>query len=150
MSLTSTLKTYGQIGVEVLKQAIAPHDASGKTRASIRFVVDEQEGTLSFLARQFTELLEKGIKPSTKKPSKEMIESMTEYARARGFKDPEKAAWAISVKQLKEGDKTHKAGGRVVYSDVMDTFANDLKEALKKDFSKTIREEIRNGSKRIR
>lgn len=148
MSVKSVLKTYGQIGTEVLKQAIAPHDATGKTQASVRYVVDEQEESLSFLAREFTPLLEKGIKPSTKKPSKEMIESMTEYAKARGFKDPEKAAWPLSIKQLKEGDKTYKAGGRVVYSDVMDTFTKDLQEALKKDFGKTIREDIRNGIKR--
>lgn len=148
MSLKSVLTTYGQIGVDVLKQSIAPLDATGKTANSIRYVVDEDEGNLMFLARAFTQLLEKGIRPSKKRPSKEMIESMTEYARARGFKDPEKAAWAISVKQLKEGDKTHKEGGRIVYSDVMETFTKDLQQALKKDFGKTIREEIKNGIKR--
>jgi hypothetical protein len=138
MSLNSVLKTYGQIGVEVLKQSVAPHDATGKTQESILYVLDEQEQKLMFLAREFFELLEKGIRPSDKKPSKEMIEFMTEYARARGMDNPEKAAWAISVNQLKKGDKTHRQGGRIVYSDVMDTFARDLKEALAKDFGKTI------------
>lgn len=137
MSVKSTLTTYGQIGVEVLKQAVAPHDATGKTQQSIRFVIDEDD-TLQFIARNYFHLLEKGIRPSNKKPSKEMIESMTEYARARGFENPEKAAWAISVKQLRDGDRTHKQGGRVVYSDVMDTFTRDLKQAMNKDFKKTI------------
>lgn len=145
MSVKSTLTTYGQIGVEVLKQAVAPHDATGKTRESIRFVVSDEDESLTFYAREFFKLLEKGIKPSTKKPSKEMIEAMTEYAKARGFDNPEKAAWAISVNQLKEGDKTHRSGGRVVYSDVMDTFTRDLSEALKKDFGKTIRDGINNN-----
>lgn len=137
MSLLSTLKTYGQIGEQVLKQAIAALDATGKTQASIHFTVDEED-TLRFYAREFTPLLEKGIRPSTKKPSKEMIDAMTEYAKARGFDNPEKAAWAISVKQLKDGDKTYQQGGRVVYSDVMDTFTQDLKVAISKDFKKTI------------
>jgi hypothetical protein len=141
MSLNSVLTTYGQIGTEVLKQAVAPHDATGKTQQSIRFVVDEEK--LIFLARNYFKLLEKGIKPSDKKPSKEMIEFMTEYAKARGMDNPEKAAWAISVNQLKKGDKTHRQGGRVVYSDVMDTFADDLKKSLAKDFGKSIIDNIK-------
>lgn len=143
MSLNSVLKTYGQIGTEVIKKAVAPHDATGKTQQSIRFVVDEQEQKLMFFAREFFKLLEKGIKPSDKKPSKEMIEMMTEYARARGFDNPEKAAWAISVNQLKKGDKTHRQGGRIVYSDVMGTFAEDLKKDLAKEFGKSIIDNIK-------
>lgn len=141
MSVKSFLTTYGQIGTEVLKQAVAPHDATGRTRESIRFVVDEEDEALRFYARDFFHLLEKGIAPSKKqdiKPSKEMIDFMTEYAQARGMDDPKKAAWGISVNQLNKGDKTHNQGGRVVYSDVMDTFARDLKEAMNKDFKKTI------------
>lgn len=140
MSVHSVLTTYGQIGTQVLKQAVAPLDATGKTQASIHFDVDE-ENTLRFYAREFFKLLEKGIAPSNKegiKPSREMIEFMTEYARVRGMENPEKAAWAISVKQLKQGDKTYKQGGRMVYSDVMNTFERDLKEAMNKDFKKTI------------
>jgi len=132
----TVLKTYGQIGVQTLKQAVTPYDATGKTVQSIRFVVDGDK--LLFIAREFFTLLEKGIRPSVKKPSKEMIDSFTEYAKARGFTDPEKAAWAIAVNQLKVGDATHRAGGRVVYSGVMDTFTKNLSEELKKDFSKEL------------
>jgi hypothetical protein len=142
MSLNSVLTTYGQIGVEVLKQAVAPHDATGKTQQSIRYVVEEK---LIFIARNYFTLLEKGIKPSTKEPipSREMIEFMTEYARARGMDNPEKAAWAISINQLKKGDKTHRDGGRLVYSDVMKTFSDDLKKSLTKDFGKSIIDNIK-------
>jgi hypothetical protein len=149
MSLNSVLKTYGQIGTEVLKQAVAPHDATGKTQQSIRFVVDEEK--LIFIARSYFELIEKGIKPSTKtdvKPSKEMIEFMTEYARARGMENPKSAAWAISVNQLKKGDKTHRQGGRVVYSDVMETFSDDLRTSLAKDFGKSIIEQTKKAFKK--
>lgn len=139
MSLESTLKTYGQIGADVLRQAVAPLDATGKTRASIRYVVDGEN--LMFLARGFFKKLETGIKPSTKAekiPSREMIASLTEYARARGFSNPEKAAWGLAKKLLTEGDKTNAKGGRVVYSDVMKTFTEDLAKALSEDFGKTL------------
>ena len=146
MSLTSVLQTYGQIGVDVLRQAVAPHDATGKTGKSIRFEVKGE--SLLFYARQFFELLEKGIKPSTKRPSKEMIDSMTEYAKARGFTDPKKAAWAISINQLKLGDTTHREGGRVVYSDVMDTFTQDLGKTLSQDFAKELSQEVKDMFKK--
>lgn len=144
MSLESTLKTYGQIGVKLLQQAVAPHDATGKTRASIRF--ESTKLSLKFFARNFFELLEKGIRPSTKKPSKpstDMIKAMTEYATARGFKNPEKAAWAISIKQLKEGDTTHKRGGRIVYSDDIETFKTELREELTKEFKAELKQEMK-------
>lgn len=150
MSLESVFKTYGQIGVQVLKQAVAPHDATGKTQASIRYVADMQSEQLIFLGRAFFQLLEKGVSPSKKpnvKPSKEMIEFMTEYAKARGMEDPKKAAWAISVNQLKKGDKTFRQGGRIVYSDVMDTFVQDFKQALAKDFGKKMVTDIKNAFK---
>lgn len=146
MSLESTLTTYGQIGVDTLRDAVAPHDATGKTRESIRFVVEGGE-RLMFIAREFFQLLEKGIRPSSKKPSKEMIDMMTEYARARGFDNPEKAAWAISINQLKEGDTTFKKGGRVVYSDVMATFTKELGEELAKDHGMTLSRQFKEAFK---
>lgn len=136
MSLASVLQTYGQIGVKVLQQAVAPLDATRKTFNSIRF--ESTETNLKFFARSFFELLEKGIKPSKKKPSRDMIESMTEYAKARGFENPEKAAWAISVKQLDKGDTTFRKGGRVVYSDDMQTFTKELAKELASDYGKEL------------
>lgn len=148
MSLASVLKTYGQIGVKVLQQAVAPHDATGRTRESIRYEVDDKSTKLSFFAREFFELLEKGIRPSTKKPSAEMIKFMTEYAEARGFANPKKAAWAISINQLKQGDKTHRTGGRIVYSDDMDTFVKELRNELAKDFKKDLTRQYKEAFKK--
>ena len=149
MSLVSVLKTYGQIGVKVLRQAIASQDATGKTAASIRFVVQENKGeeALTFYARQYFDLLEKGIRPSSKRPSKEMIESMTEYARARGFTNPEKAAWAISIKQLSKGDTTHRQGGRILYSDDMNTFVKELGRELAEEYGKDLAGQYKNAFK---
>lgn len=149
MSLVSVLKTYGQIGVKLLRQAIASQDATGRTAASIRFEVVEQKGNegLKFFARQYFSALEKGIRPSSKRPSKEMIDSMTEYARARGFTNPEKAAWAISIKQLEKGDTTHRMGGRILYSDDMNTFVKELGKELAEDHGKELAAEIKNAFK---
>ena len=143
MSLISTLKTYGQIGVDVLRQAIAPIDATGKTQNSIRYVVIEEEDRLIFLARNYFHLLEKGRRPTSKNPSPAMIENLTEYAKARGMENPKSAAWAIAKTINKEGDKTFRKGGRVLYSDVMDTFTKDLREALAKDFGLTMKKELK-------
>ena len=134
--LTKTLTTYGKIGVDVLRQAVAPYDVTGKTQASIKFAVDENK--LTFIAREYFQLLEKGRRPTTKKPSKEMIENLTEYAIARGFDNPERAAWAIATKLNRDGDKTHQRGGRVVYSDVMETFMKELKKEISEVYKKDV------------
>lgn len=136
MSIVSTLKTYGQIGVDVLRNAVSSHDATGKTRASIRFEADEKG--LRFFAREFFELLEKGRRPTTKGPSPDMIEFLTEYAKARGMSKPESAAWAMAVEMNKKGDLTHRRGGRIVYSDVMTKFTQELGKELMTDYGKEI------------
>lgn len=141
MSLESVLKTYGQIGVDVLRNAVVPLDATGKTRASIRFESDKEK--LQFFAREFFELLEKGRRPTTKNPSPEMIELLTDYAKARGMNKPKSAAWAMAKKMNKEGDRTHKRGGRIVYSDVMGEFNKQLGAELMKDYGKELNLKIK-------
>jgi hypothetical protein len=72
-----------------------------------------------------------------------MIKSLTEYARARGFDKPESAAWGLAKKIQKEGDKTFKQGGRIVYSDDVDKFVDELKKECRKaakiKFTRTIK-----------
>ncbi len=143
MSLNATLNTYGQIGVDLLRDAIEPLSATGKTAQSIRYEVKDNH--LLFYARGFFELLERGIKPSGKNPSPAMIAQLTEYAKARGFENPKSAAWAIAKKILSEGDKTHKRGGRVVYSDVVD----QLMKEMAKDLSDNYKMDIINSFKKI-
>lgn len=136
MSLQSVLQTYGQIGVKLLRQAVAPLDATKKTFNSIRFGSDAKG--LKFFAREYFSLLEKGRRPTSKNPSPEMIANLTEYAQARGMENPKSAAWAIAKKINKDGDKTFNSGGRVVYSDDMKTFTKELATELAKDFGKEI------------
>lgn len=144
MNITETLEQYGVIGVEVLKQAIAQVEATGKTSASLRYEVSstDRKDVLLFYGRAYFDLIEKGIRPSGKNPSPEMINFLTDYARARGMDKPESAAWGIAKTILKEGDKTYRSGGRVVYSDDLVKFVEELKTVLSKQVSKGFLTEV--------
>lgn len=151
-NFTDILKNYGVIGVEVLKQAIQSVEATGKTAQSIRYEVETTDKTdrLLLIGRAFFELIEKGRRPTDKGPSPEMIRFLTDYARARGMDDPESAAWGIAKKINKEGDKTYRAGGRVVYSPELTKFVEELTKVLtdqfKKDSIKLVVGAFKNGS----
>lgn len=137
-AIADTLEAYGPIGVEVLREAIASIEASGRTAQSIRYEVTSTDKVdrLTFYGRAYFQLIEKGIKPSGKNPSPDMIRFLTDYARARGMDNPESAAWGIAKKILKEGDKTYQQGGRIVYSDDMDKFVKELITYATKVFAK--------------
>lgn len=127
LNIVSILNTYGQIGVDVIKQSI--NRATGKTESSVRYIVKDTQGIkyrLTWYAREFIQLLEKGRGPTTKGPSPDMIENLTEYAKARGMSDPESAAWAIAKTINKEGDKTYRRGGKDVYSQDMSKLIEEL------------------------
>lgn len=137
-NITDILTQYGPIGVDVLKEAISNIEASGKTSQSIRFEVQstDNKDRLMLIGRAYFELIEKGIKPSGKNPSPDMIKFLTEYARARGMDKPESAAWGIAKTILKEGDKTYRSGGRLVYSPELTKFVEELKKVIVKQVSK--------------
>lgn len=137
-SIADTLDAYGQIGVQVLQESLSGIEASGKTVESIRYEVQSTESRdrLYLIGRKYFDLIEKGIRPSGKNPPPEMIASLTEYARARGMDNPESAAWAIAKTILKEGDRTYKAGGRIVYSTDLDKFVQELKAYATQVFAK--------------
>lgn len=146
MSLVSILTTYGQIGVDTLRDAVAPLNATRKTLESIRFEI--RGLNLLFYAREFFRLLESGRRPTSKNPSPEMIQNLTEYAKARGMDKPRSAAWAIAKKINKEGDRTKRSGGRNVYSDVVATFTKELTDELAKDWGKTVIMEVKDQFKK--
>ncbi len=143
--IEEVLHRYGPIGVEVVKMSLEKVRATGKTIDSVGFVVDSDShsDTLIIFAREFVELLETGRRPTSKGPSSEMIENLTEYAAARGMDKPESAAWAIAITINKKGDITFRRGGRDVYSEALDKFLDELKEAIKKDFINSWRLEIK-------
>lgn len=137
-SITEILNNYGVLGVQVLKDAIQKVEATGKTAQSIRFEVESSDtkDRLLLIGRAFFELIEKGRRPTTKGPSPEMIEFLTDYARARGMENPESAAWAIAKTINKEGDKTYRSGGRLVYSPELTKFVEELTKVISQQFAK--------------
>lgn len=144
-NVTQILNNYGVIGVEVLKKAISQVEATGKTAQSLRHEVTSSDttDTLTIYARAFFELIEKGRRPTDKGPSPEMIQFLTEYAKARGMDKPESAAWGIAKKINKEGDKTYRAGGREVYSPELLKFVDELTKVIATEFRKGFVTEIK-------
>lgn len=147
MSIESVLKTYGQIGVELVKMDLQKVNATGKTIDSVKYTVDSDNHSdrLLITAREYTHLLNDGRGPTTKGPSPEMIQNLTEYARARGFQDPKKAAWAIAKKINKEGDKTFRQGGRDIYESDLDRFIQEVQEAVMDEFGKNVLNSLKNS-----
>lgn len=108
--------------VSAMALALNQVSATGKTDRSIHSELKDSEDGIKakIFARGYTSLIEKGRGPTSKRPSREMIENLIEYAKARGMEDPERAAWAIATEINKHGDKTFQKGGREVYSDDLD------------------------------
>lgn len=148
--ITKLLTVYGSIGEQVLKDALDKVSATHKTVNSVRsqVVSTAQVDSLQLLAREFTELLEKGRGPTSKGPSPEMIEFLTDYAQARGMEDPKSAAWGMAKKMNKEGDRTFKAGGRDVYTNVLNKFVEELTAECSRVFAGVYLREVKQAFKR--
>lgn len=131
--------------VDILTQAVSKHSATGKTADSIYSVLKDSDDGINakIYARGFFSVLEQGRRPTSKKPSPEMIANHEEYAKARGMDDPKKAAWAIATKINKEGDKTFQAGGREVYSKELDEKVEEYTGEVGKVFSDFVVDELK-------
>lgn len=153
--LSQVFDTYGKLGVEALKQDVDKVSATGKTRESIRYEVT-QDGTiqgLQFYARMFFKAMETGRGPRKSDQYQEFDKYMLEYMQARGIgadlspKKRQKLAKFLVWKINKEGDKTYKEGGRIVYSPTLTRIIKELTEAVKKDVIGMFISEIRSAAK---
>lgn len=137
-------------GIELINNIRANLGATGtnatnKTSQSLRIEI-KQEGTkfkLQLFGRPFFMTVQTGRKPSDKKPSREMIENLTEWVNARGI--DESAVWAIATKIQQRGTRLWLEGGRDdIVNPAVDTFINDVGQALLEaeadDFQIKIRE----------
>jgi hypothetical protein len=154
-TIRNTLDIFGKQGVADLKKDVQKVSATGKTADSIRYEVDFKDGvwTLVYIARAYFSALEKGRGPRKKTEYGGFDVSMLEYMQARGIgsdlseKKKKQLAKFLAYKINKEGDKTYKKGGRVVYSPTIDKLVLELKQALKKDLKLLYINEIRNHLK---
>lgn len=79
-------------------------------------------------SRPFFPTVETGSKPSTKNPSPDMIQSLTEWAQARNL--PKEAVWGVAKNILKDGSKLWQKGGR---SDIYSNVRQDIIDKITKD-----------------
>lgn len=136
-NMVQVLTVMGSIGEQTLKEALDKVSATHQTVNSVSSEVTETDYTVSLklFARKYVGLLQTGRKPTTKNPSPEMIELLTEYAKARGMSKPESAAWAIAKTINKQGDKIFRSGGRDVYSTELDKFVEEVTQSVMKELS---------------
>lgn len=148
-NIAQVLEVYGSVGTQLLKDAIDEVSATHRTIQSIRHEVTSTETIerLQFIGRKYIQALETGVSPTDKNPSPDMIELLTEYARARGMDNPKSAAWAMAKTIQKKGDKTFRIGGRDVYSSELNKFVEELKTEVTKTFVGNYVSEIKKAFK---
>jgi hypothetical protein len=140
-TLRKILEQYGNLGVEGIKADVQKVSATGKTAESVRHEVTYKDPIwkLTFYARAFFKALETGRKPRESTEYQEFDVSMLEYMQARGIgsdlsdKKKKQLAKFLAYRINKEGDKTYKQGGRIVYSQTLSKLVDELIDALKKD-----------------
>jgi len=143
MPLEQILTQFGLLGTEALRKDVQKVSATGQTADSIRFEIQRKDnGNYIFrlLGRQYFSTLETGRGPRKSSEYGEFDLNLLEYMKARGIgqdlseKKQKQLAKFLAYKINKEGDQTFKKGGRIVYSDTLTKFKEELTRAITKDF----------------
>lgn len=153
--LIDTFNRYGRVGVEALKQDIEKVYATHKTRDSIRYdaFTEEHITTLRYIGRAFFSAIETGRGPRVSSQDSGFKEYMLEYMKVKGIGEDltEKArknlAKFLVLKINKEGDKTYKMGGRIVYSPTIAKLVVELKKSSRDEVRQAYSKIIVNGFK---
>lgn len=155
--LSEVLTRFAPKGLQILQQAIQKVSVTGKTFASLKFIVDIPNQKLTYLGRGFMETLEHGRGPRKNSTYSNFDNSLEEWMQAKGFTqlktktgkkyyqigDQWFSAKSLAWKINKEGDKQFKSGQvKEVYSKAMDEFKNDLIGAIKKDQAEELKNKV--------
>lgn len=107
-------------------------NATGKTSQSLKFEIKQNGSKFSvqLKGRPFFMTVQTGRKPTPdKKPSREMIQNIGEWANARGL--DESLVWAIATKIQQRGTRLWFEGGRDdIVDPAVDQYINDLSQGL--------------------
>jgi hypothetical protein len=128
MNVQETLEAYGSAGVELIRQVVPK--ATGKTAQSIEYEV--YPNRLIIYARAFFTTLETGRGPRKSDEYGGFDKSLLEWMKAKGIgsdlneKKQKQLARFLSYKINQRGDKTFRAGGKTVYSQVVEKFLKEL------------------------
>lgn len=124
------LNKYGKALVKKIQDNIdaTGSTATGRTKESVQYAI-EGNTLVVFSDRPYFKAIETGSKPSTKNPSPQMVESLTEWAQAKSVQAPPQA---IAKSILKHGSKLWQKGGRKdIYSNAWDEVKEEFYQDLK-------------------
>lgn len=130
-SIVQILTTEGQSLTEQIKSNVPK--VTGKSAQSVGYevVVDGSIVSLQISAKKFFRVVETGRKPTPgKKPSRAMIDNITEWLQALGKE--ESLAWAIATSINQKGTKLYRDGGR------QDVFSNVLSDRAITNLEKSV------------
>lgn len=150
---------YGKIGKELLKASISKLRATGATEKSIGFKVtsNKKSARLVIYGRKFFQTLEAGRPPRKSSTYGEFDKSLEKYLEAKSLQKkttksgkvyyklgnswmtPKSLAYLINSK----GDKTHREGGRELYSNNLSDLTREIKKEVIEDYKGYFRTEIK-------
>lgn len=157
--LISILDSYGSSTIEQIRQHLAATgtNATGKTSSSLRYTVTQEgtKATLKIIGRPFFATVETGRKatPQYDKPSKAFVESIKEWAQAKGV--DQNLVYAIAKSIHKKGTKLHQKGGRediysnVINQNLVDKISLDLLNKFASQFMTNIVKMFTDGNNNI-
>lgn len=151
--LDEILNYYGIVGVKAIQTVLRPESATGETVASIRYEVKIKDTihSLIYYGRKYLGAMETGRGPRTSSEYQEFDKKMLKWMDVRGIGadlNPKKKAQLarfLAYKINKEGDELHKKGGRVVYTPTVEKLADEIIDAVSKDFIQSAVTRIKNG-----
>lgn len=140
-STVAILNTIGASTVQAVKGDLQALSATGKTVRSVRYQVSSPSPSIDRLviyARAFTQVLESGRGPRKSSQESNFQDNMDEWVNIRFPSLPDKKkkqlAKYLRWKINKQGDKTHRQGGKQVYSQTLIKAAEAIRAAVTKDF----------------
>lgn len=153
MNLTTILNEYGIIGVKAIQTVLRPESATGKTLRSIRYDVKIKNTiqTLTFYGRKFISAMETGRGPRKSSEYQGYDQSLLQWMSARGIgaelnaKKKQQLARFLAFKINKEGDALHKAGGRELYTPVVEKLQKEITDKITQDFIQSSITRIKDG-----
>lgn len=150
------LSKYGASTVEQIRQNMASTgtNATGKTSRSLHYQITNNgsKASLKVLGKPYFAVVETGRKatPNYDKPSVEFVQSIKEWANAKGL--PEGSAYAIAKNIHKKGTKLWQKGGRtdivssVINQNLVDKISLDLLDKFASQFFNSVVKLFKDGS----
>ncbi len=141
VDVLTILSQTGTTVVDQIRQNLASTgtNATGRTSASLRFEVTDEtdKQILRVIGKPYFNVVQTGRKatPEYGNPSKDFVEAIKQWAKARGIE--EGAAYGIAKSIHQKGTKLFRSGGREdIFSNVItDDFVNGISKSVLGQFT---------------